>query len=203
MVVCSITTKIHHTGVATCTLMLAIVLGMNYKHTPHGFIDFLNFSGIAGWQSWLGWLAWLSWLGWMGCRWAGWAFRAGWLRWLGRLGWLGWLGWARLGSANSRNNVRLIRWDVRSKNNTLGLQPQQPVAQPLKRIPYLSRCIGSSGNAWGPRSSPGEQRLVKGAAVSTEMKGDLANQPSPLRNESRTGLDPAALPWCLAIVVAC
>jgi hypothetical protein len=96
MVVCSITTKIHHTGVATCTLMLAIVLGMNYKHTPHGFIDFLNFSGIAGWQSWLGWLAWLSWLGWMGCRWAGWAFRAGWLRWLGRLGWLGWLGWAGL-----------------------------------------------------------------------------------------------------------
>ena len=132
---------------------------------------------------------------------------------LGRLGFPGWLaalagpaglaGLAGLGWANSRNNVRLIRWDVRSKNNTLGLQPQQPVAQPLKRIPYLSRCIGSSGNAWGPRSSPGEQRLVKGAAVSTEMKGDLANQPSPLRNESRTGLDPAALPWCLAIVVAC
>ena len=80
--------------------------------------------------------------------------------------------------------------------SSLGLQPRQPVAQPPQRIPYLSRCIGSSGNAWGPRNSPGEQRLMKGAAAPPPMKGGPATPPPPLRNDSRTGLDPAALPWC-------
>ena len=41
------------------------------------------------------------------------------------------------------------------------------------------------------------------AAAPPQIKGDPATPPLLLRNESQTGLDPAALPWCPAIAVAC